>query len=118
MTKRRRRSRPPSLLLAVLLSAVRAGAAVPVKFSLGGDRGMAIFAPGSPSVALIACGTDPSDALESTAPAGANALSYDAAIDRYTYVWKTQKAWSNSCRELVLTFRDGTVERARFQFTK
>jgi predicted extracellular nuclease len=37
-----------------------AGSAVPIKFSLGGDRGLNVFAPGSPSSAPMACeGTSP-----------------------------------------------------------
>jgi hypothetical protein len=43
-------------------------------------------------------------------------LSYDATTDRCTYVWKTEKAWKNSCRKLVVKFTDGTTKEALFQF--
>jgi hypothetical protein len=33
-----------------------------------------------------------------TATAGDSGLSYDAATDQYTYVWKTDKTWSGTCR--------------------
>jgi len=36
--------------------------------------------------------------------------------DQYTYVWKTNKAWAGTCRELLVRFVDGTIHVARFQF--
>jgi hypothetical protein len=33
-----------------------------------------------------------------------------------TYVWKTDKAWAGTCRQLVIWFVDGTVARATFKF--
>jgi hypothetical protein len=33
-------------------------------------------------------------------------------------VWKTQKAWSGTCRELLVTLADGTTHSATFVFTK
>jgi hypothetical protein len=46
----------------------------------------------------MACdSTDPVDAIEQTVNANSSGLTYDAATDRYTYVWKTQKAWAG-CR--------------------
>ncbi|MGE5249082.1 MAG: PxKF domain-containing protein, partial [Bacteroidota bacterium] len=38
--------------------------------------------------------------------------------DTYTYVWKTDKLWANSCRQLVIKLDDGSFHRANFQFTK
>jgi len=35
-----------------------------------------------------------------------SALAYHARTGRYTYQWKTDKAWKNTCQRLVLTFRD------------
>ena len=50
--------------------------------------------------------------------AGGSSLSYDSGSDTYTYVWKTDKAWANTCRQLVVTLIDGTSHVANFQFTK
>ncbi len=103
-----------------VLNKVKAGSAVPVKFSLGGDKGLDIFAKAAdgsrfPKSRAMACdSTDPVDAIEQTVSAGASGLTYDAATDRYTYVWKTQKAWTG-CRQLVVKFDDGTVHRANFK---
>jgi hypothetical protein len=50
--------------------------------------------------------------------AGGSSLSYDAGTHTYTYVWKTDKAWANTCRQFVLGLNDGTFHRADFQFKK
>jgi hypothetical protein len=97
---------------------VNAGRAVPVRFSLGGDRGLDIFAPGSPSaVRLTSCdGLPAGDPIELTVTAGSSSLAYDAGTDTYTYVWKTARAWADSCRRLELSFADGSVASALFDF--
>lgn len=98
------------------LNAVRAGAAVPVKFSLGGDRGLDIFAAGYPKSQVILCdSTADVDGIEQTVPPGGSNLTYDPIADVYSYVWKTDKAWAGTCRQLVLAFADGLLERANFK---
>jgi len=98
---------------------VKAGAAVPVKFSLGGDRGLDIFASGFPRSQQVACGSSADvDGIEQTVNAGASSLSYERGSDTYIYVWKTDATWRNTCRQLVLTFADGTTARADFTFTR
>ena len=100
-----------------VLNSVRAGQAVPVKFRLGGDRGLDVLATGSPTSATIPCaGGAPKDPIEETATAGASDLQYDVATQTYTYVWKTQKAWSGTCRRFTLRLDDGTVRTADFRF--
>jgi hypothetical protein len=94
---------------APVLNDMKAGRAVPVKFSLGGDRGLAIFADGYPQAATTSCSSGAaSDIVEETLNATASKLSYDPSTDQYTYVWKTDKAWAGSCRKLVLKFADGS----------
>jgi hypothetical protein len=101
------------------VNSVKAGSAVPVKFSLGGDRGLAIFAVGYPKSQQTTCAAGASvDGIEQTVNAGSSNLSYDAGTKTYNYVWKTDAAWKNTCRQLVVTFTDGTVARADFAFTK
>jgi hypothetical protein len=96
---------------------VNAGQAIPVKFSLTGYQGMAIFAAGYPKSQVIACNTgNPTGVMEGTAMAGSSSLSYDALTDQYGYVWKTEKAWKGTCRKLVVKFSDGTTREALFQF--
>jgi hypothetical protein len=86
---------------------------------LGGNFGLNIFAAGSPAVsgAMTCNATAPVDAIETTT-AGNSSLSYDPTSNQYTYVWKTQSIWANSCRQLVVNFADGSTRRANFQFKK
>ena len=96
---------------------MKAGQAAPVKFSLSGNQGLNIFAPNSPSSVQIPCtGGDPIDPVEETETAGQSSLSYDAATDIYKYTWKTENSWKNTCRQLTVTLRDGTVHIAKFKF--
>ncbi len=93
---------------------VKAGSAVPVRFSLGGNYGLYIFAFGSPSSQAVACDShDPIDLIEQTVSPGSAPLTYSADIDLYTYVWKTAKTWTG-CRLLTVEFFDGTTATALF----
>ena len=99
------------------LNVVQAGRGIPVKFSLSGNKGLGIFAPGSPSSGPIVCNSsDPATMLEETVTAGGSSLSYDPVSDQYIYVWKTDPSWAGTCRQLVVTLNDGTVHRANFKF--
>jgi probable HAF family extracellular repeat protein len=98
-------------------NAVKAGVSVPVRFSLSGDQGLNIFAEGYPKSEAIQCDSNAQlDGIEEAASAGNSNLSYDPTTDIYTYVWKTDKVWANTCRQLVLKFDDGTFHRANFEF--
>ena len=104
---------------APVLNGVRAGAGVPLKFSLGGDYGLAILLAGYPASEPIACDLlEHVEPLEETVTVGKGGLSYDAASNQYTYVWKTQRAWANTCRRLVLRLDDGSTQVATFRFEK
>lgn len=100
-----------------ILNIVNAGQAIPVKFSLSGNKGLNIIASGYPASGQIACDqSEPGSVIEETVSAGASSLSYDANADRYTYVWKTQKAWKGTCRILVVRLTDGSDHFAKFRF--
>jgi hypothetical protein len=97
----------------------KAGSAIPVKWGLGGYPGMDIFVAGYPVSGTIPCDTAlDTDPIEQTVTAGASSLNYDAAAGQYIYVWKTEKAWGGTCRQLVIKLKDGTYQRANFRFTK
>jgi len=103
---------------APVFNTVKAGSAIPVKFSLNGNQGLNVFAAGSPVSQPMACdSTLPSDEIEQTVTAGSNSLQYDPATGQYTYVWKTDK-WTNSCRALNVKLSDGTSHLAYFKFSK
>jgi hypothetical protein len=97
----------------------KAGSGIPVKFSLGGDRGLSIFASGYPVSGSVSCTMVGSlDNIEETVTAGGSSLSYDPGTNQYTYVWKTDKSWAGSCRKLTLRLVDGTDHIGYFNFTK
>lgn len=101
------------------INTVKAGSAIPVKFSLGSDLGLNILAAGSPGSHGVSCNSGaPTDAIEQTVTAGSSSLQYDSVANQYTYVWKTDKAWTGTCRQLDVTLGDGTIHSAVFQFTK
>jgi len=102
------------------VNVAKAGSAVPVKFSLGSDLGLAILAAGSPSSVQVACAASSTvDDVEETSTASNSGLKYDAGSNQYTYVWKTEKSWAGTCRELRLAFTDNApAKTAMFQFKK
>jgi hypothetical protein len=94
-----------------------AGSGVPVKFSLGGNRGLTFLSPGYPASQKVACDSGaPQDAIEQTVSAGSSSLSFDPTTNQYTYVWKTDKSWAGTCRDLTLLFPSGSVKTAHFKF--
>src|SRR5437764_8506982 len=84
---------------------MKAGANVPLKFSLSGDQGLDVFAARSP--AWAPCGSDDATPADGS-------LSYNGSNDRYTYLAPTSKSWAGTCSDLVVTLRAGPVHRARF----
>ena len=103
------------------INAVKAGSAIPIKFSLGGDMGLDIFKSGYPkSIQVIHTDTlEGIGTIEEIITAGNSGLSYDPETDQYTYVWKTSKSWAGTDRELIVIFADGTkAPQATFTFKK
>src|SRR5437773_6135819 len=99
------------------VNVAKAGAAIPVKFSLGGNQGLGILASGSPASHQIACSaSSPVSAIDQTVAAGGSSLTYNPTTDQYTYVWKTNSAWKNTCRWLTVKLSDGSEHSASFQF--
>jgi hypothetical protein len=99
-----------------VMNLIPAGRAIPVKFSLAGDKGMEIFATGYPGSTQVVCGNTAEDAIEETVNAGSSTLSYSPGIDQYIYTWKTEKSWAGTCRTLVMKLRDETYHRVNFKF--
>ena len=97
-------------------NSVNSGSGLPIKFMLGGDQGLDVLAAGYPRSIQYSCGATirPSDATEPTT----GAIIYNSASGTYTYNWKTQKSWSNTCRRFVLKLADGTFHYADVKFVK
>jgi hypothetical protein len=106
---------------ALAFNTTKAGAAVPWKFSLGGDKGLDILASDTtqtfPLSFSVNCdsGTRQDD-VEQTVSASAAGPTYNASNDTYTYVWKTDQRWAGTCRQFVLKLNDGSYHRAKFEF--
>lgn len=102
-------SNPPTL------NYVLAGIYVPLRFTLGGNQGLGILAAGSPVSVPIACPGKPAPPatpnLES--PSG---LVYDPLTGVYIYIWKTNKTWVHTCRQITIQLKDGTTHSANFDF--
>ena len=102
----------------VAVNRAKAGSAIPVKFSLDGDHGLNVLAPGSPTSGSYTCSTASEDVVEQTLTATTSGLQYDLATEQYTYVWKTDRSWASSCRTLLVTLKDGTRHTALFHFER
>ena len=90
---------------------------MPLKFSLGGDKGLKVLAAGFPMSLEFDCASlELKSERVATKTAGKSSLSYDASSGQYSYVWKTDKAWAGTCRVLVLKLTDSTWHMAGFQF--
>jgi hypothetical protein len=97
---------------------VTAGSAIPVKFTLGGDRGLAILAAGSPSSNAVSCTSGNVGAGGASVAAGKSTLSFDPVTGVYTFVWATDNAWKRTCRRLNVTLTDGSQHEAVFAFDR
>jgi hypothetical protein len=98
------------------LNEIKAGSGVPVKFGLGGNMGLDIFTTGYPTSRKISCDTQAViDPIEETVAVTNSGLKYDPTAGQYIYNLKTEKAWANTCRELVVKLRDGTEHPINFK---
>src|SRR6185503_1085886 len=100
-----------------VMNQMNSGRAVPIKFRLGGNQGLAIFAVGYPVSQPIQCSSlAPIDEIEQTSTAGSSSLSYDPTTNTYNYVWKTEKSWAGTCRQFTVQFIDGQPYTLLFKF--
>lgn len=102
---------PPGMLTVV------AGDQVVLKFSLAGDQGLDVLAPGYPQSAPIACGTSPelTGGEPTTSRRGLQFVPRGGG--RYSYAWSSSAAWAGTCRQVVLLLDDGTYHRANVRFS-
>jgi hypothetical protein len=92
---------------------MKAGDAVPLKFSLAGPRGLGVV------TAVSQQALDCSSGATLAAPSAASgSLTYNSSQDRYLESVAGTKAWVGSCRSLSLTLSDGTTHSAAIHFTK
>jgi hypothetical protein len=95
------------------LNDLKAGDGVPLKFSLGGAYGLDVVT--AVTQQPIDCASR--EATGSATPAGGSP-TYNASLDRYMYVWTSERSWVGGCRSVTLTLSDQTQHRADFRLTK
>jgi Domain of unknown function (DUF4082) len=101
------------------LNVAKAGSAIPVKFSLGGDQGLNIFQTGYPQATTVSCSTGATtDVIETTVTAGSSSLQYDSTTSQYSYVWKTNSNSAGTCVQFDLGLNDGSTHTFLVQFKK
>ena len=99
------------------VNVMRAGDAIRIPFSLGGDQGLDIWADGSngPTVKRVACQKNATPAQVKGSPLKTSGLSYDSG--RYTYGWKTDRSMAGSCYRVIFELNDGTEHSLDFKLT-
>jgi hypothetical protein len=108
----------PPILSPPTFNSVRAGSTVPLRFSLGGNQGLDIFANDFPKSRDVNCATGAGNGGFEIVPPGSSTLSYDPRTGEYQLGWQTLSSWAGTCRELVVRFKDGTTATAWFAFKK
>jgi YVTN family beta-propeller protein len=96
---------------------IRAGDAVPMVFSLGGDFGLDVLAAGSPSSGLVDC--DHPGTPTTTEPALSKwdrGLFFNPRTGHYVFFWQTKKSWKGTCRTFGLALNDGSVHQLTVSF--
>jgi len=95
-----------------------AGEAVPVRFSLGGYKGMDVLAPGYPQVAEVECGAgeEPTSGRPARSVWWQKGLRYKHRS--YIFMWRTDRDWTRGCRQFLIQLKDGSVHRAEFKFVR
>jgi hypothetical protein len=96
---------------------LRAGAVLPIVFSLNGYQGHHVLAPHYPRSVSMTCGSHADlDGGQRAHAAGHKGLHYVPTYDVYVFLWKTKSHWDNSCRQFVLKLSDGSYHRADARF--
>jgi hypothetical protein len=101
-------SAPPAL------NEAKATGTVPIRFSLGGDRGLDVLRPGYPKSRQVDCTTR--GPLGSRTSASGQGPFFNSNNDQYQYGWETERSWLGTCRELELGLIDGSDRTVLFRF--
>jgi hypothetical protein len=99
------------------VNAASAGSSTPLKFKLGGDRGLNILAAGSPTSQQVDCGSLATlGTAQPTESGSKKGVQFDRKTGDYQYVWKTSSLWLGTCRVFTLTLNDGSQHPAYYSF--
>lgn len=102
------------------LNPYRAGSVVPFSFTLGGNYGRnvvtkAVSVPISCST-LRPSGSSSGESTGLATQADTSSRLSAQATTVYLYLWGTQRAYKNTCRQITLTLNDTTDHQANFRF--
>jgi hypothetical protein len=96
---------------------MHAGRVIPVRFWLGGRPGPDVLAVGSPAVRPVSCDTwEPIGEAQPALRLGPRWIGQSWKFGLYIWLWKTDRRWAGSCRQLELELDDGSIHRANFRF--
>ena len=98
-----------------VLNVAKAGSAIPVKFSLGGDHGMGVFETGYPRFKRVNCQAPSTGSSGEVLQLAADGLTYSRESDRYHFNVKTIQTLAGTCQRLELSSHDSRT-RALFKF--
>lgn len=90
-----------------------AGNAIPISFSLGGNRGLNIFTAGSPSSQQANCSTWAPLGVATPATLSPG-LSFQNG--NYYMYWQTTASWAGTCRQFTVSLNDGSSKSLNFWF--
>jgi hypothetical protein len=100
---------------APVVNTAKAGSALPIKFSLGGDYGLNIFTSAGPTFTTGSCTGGTEDPVTVVA-ASNSGLTYDATSGVYTYTWKAAKDLAGKCGSFSLNLNDGSTHTVLVKF--
>ncbi len=92
-----------------------AGRPVPVRFSLNGDHGLDAVEGVEVAEADCGAGARPASGAPARLVKGYG-VRYRPRLDRYSFLWRSERSWAGECRQLLLRLDDGSVRRADFAF--
>lgn len=100
------------------VNTVKAGLPIPLSFLLARGLGRGVLFE-TPTSATFDCSTGtPTGQPEPTTTLGNIGLIHIPGTGFYSYVWRTQRAWAQSCRTFSLTLDDGTYRTADFHLRR
>ena len=99
------------------VNVVKAGSAIPVKFSLGGDQGLNVFASGYPASVNDVCSAQRRMRSRKRSPpvAAASAMTRQRPVQLRL---EDRQELGGHCRQLQVKLRDGSSRWAAFNFTR
>lgn len=103
-----------------VVNTIKAGRAVPIKWSLLDSNGGYLSDPGTfrslTSQQMVCTSGTTTSPVEETVSAGGSGLSYDSISGQFQYNWKSSSGWKGTCRTMRLELADGQKRYASFKF--